>query len=122
VLIAMNELSLKKFASDVAPDGIILYNGSSLPDGFEPSVHVICVPAAEIADIIGSARAANIVMLGALLEETACLTRNTAIAVLEAKVKKVELLEIDRRALAAGRNFIEQQINSGPVSQPDGFA
>jgi 2-oxoisovalerate ferredoxin oxidoreductase beta subunit len=123
ILVAMNELSLRKFAPEVVNDGVILYNGARLPDDFEaPGAQIICIPAAEIADAIGSAKAANIVMLGALLEETGCLSQQTAIGVLEDKVKKIELLEIDRKALAAGRDFIARQLSSGTVSQPDGFA
>jgi hypothetical protein len=42
--------------------------------------------------------------------------------VLEEKVKKLSLLEIDRKALTAGRLFIDEQAHIGAVSQPDGFA
>jgi 2-oxoisovalerate ferredoxin oxidoreductase beta subunit len=122
ILVAMNELSLRKFAPEVASDGIILYNGI-VPEELEISAgRTICVPATEIADMAGSAKAANIVMLGALLEQTRCLTQETALAVLEDKVRSPELLVVDRKALAAGRDFIEHHLGSGPVSQPDGFA
>ncbi len=121
VLVAMNEISLHKFAHEVVPGGLVLYNGDHLPDGVDDSeIHVVCIPAGEISDVIGSPKAANIVMLGALLEATECLSSETAMQVLEAKVKKVQLLEIDRKALAAGRDYIDHQI--GAVSQPDGFA
>ena len=121
VLVAMNEISLHKFAHEVAPGGLILYNGSNLPEDFDDSeVHVVCIPAGEIADVVGSPKAANIVMLGALLEATECLNSETAMRVLEAKVKKAQWLEIDRKALAAGRDYIDHQV--GAVSQPDGFA
>jgi hypothetical protein len=50
------------------------------------------------------------------------LAPGTALSVLEDKVKKVDMLEIDRKALAAGRRFIEEQAHVGAVSQPDGFA
>ncbi len=123
VLVAMNEFSLRKFAHEVPSGGIILYNGSSLPADFTvPEVRVIPIPASEIADKIGSTMATNIVMLGALLEETECLAPGTAMSVLEDKVKKVSLLEIDRKALTAGRLFIDEQAHIGAVSQPDGFA
>jgi 2-oxoisovalerate ferredoxin oxidoreductase beta subunit len=123
VLVAMNEFSLRKFAHEVPSGGIILYNGSSLPADFTaPEVRVIAMPASEIADKIGSTMATNIVMLGALLEETECLAPGTALSVLEDKVKKLALLEIDRKALTAGRLFIDEQAHIGAVSQPDGFA
>jgi 2-oxoisovalerate ferredoxin oxidoreductase beta subunit len=123
VLVAMNEFSLRKFAHEVVSGGVILYNGASLPgDFYAPEVQAVAIPAAEIADKLGSTKAANIVMLGALLEDTECLAPGTALSVLEDKVKKLDLLEIDRKALAAGRRFIEEQAHVGAVSQPDGFA
>jgi 2-oxoisovalerate ferredoxin oxidoreductase beta subunit len=123
VLVAMNELSLHKFAPEVANGGLILYNSDRLPADFAaPGVRVVSIPVAGIADKLGSTKAANIVMMGALLEETECLAPETALGVLEDKVKKLDLLEIDRKALTAGRQFIDQQAHVGAVSQPDGFA
>jgi len=122
-LIAMNEISLRKFAAQVSPGGVILYNRESLPPDFAvpAGVRIICIPASEIADKLGSTKATNIVLMGALLEETECLAAGTAMGVLQDKVKKVELLEINRKALAAGREFIDHQVRIA-VSQPDGFA
>jgi len=123
VLIALNEISLRKFAHQVAPGGLILYNRESLPaDLAMPQARVICLPASEIADKLGSTKVANIVMLGALLEETECLSPETAMGVVETKIKKVDLIEVNRQALAAGRNFVDNQVRVGAVSQPDGFA
>ncbi len=123
VLVAMNEYSLRKFAHEVKSGGVILYNGASLPADFTaPDVQVVAMPASEIADKLGSTKATNIVMMGALLEETECLAPGTALSVLEDKVKKLNLLEIDRKALTAGRLFIDDQAHIGAVSQPDGFA
>jgi 2-oxoisovalerate ferredoxin oxidoreductase beta subunit len=123
VLVAMNEFSLRKFAHEVVSGGTILYNGESVPaDFYAPELQVIAIPAAEIADKLGSTKATNIVMMGALLEETECLAPGTALSVLEDKVKKLDLLEIDRKALTAGRLFIDEHAHIGAVSQPDGFA
>jgi len=121
VLIAMNEPSLRKFASEMRPNGIILYNASRLPDDFEPpEARIICVPASEIADRLGSAKAANVVLLGAVLEETECLACGTAMQALEDKIKKVSMLELNRKALAAGRQYIDHEAHIGAMSQPDG--
>jgi len=123
VLIAMNEISLRKFAHQVSPGGLILYNRDQLPADFAvPQARVICIPAADMADKLGSTKVTNIVLMGALLEETECLAPATAMRVLEAKIKKMDLLELDRHALDAGRNFIDNQVRVGAVSQPDGFA
>lgn len=122
VLVALNEISLKKFASQVAPGGLILYNRDRLPDDFPlPQARIVCLPASEIADKLGSTKATNIVMLGALLEETECLLPATADDVLKTKIKKVEMMDVNRKALAAGREFIDHYVRVGAVSQPDGF-
>ena len=123
VLVAMNEISLRKFAAQVKPGGMILYGRDSLPSDFEiPQAQVVCIPASEIADKLGAAKVANVVIMGALLEETECLSSAKAIKVLEAKVKNPALLELDRKALDAGRVFIDHTVAVGAVTQADGFA
>lgn len=66
-------------------------------------------------------RVANVVMMGALLEQTECLSPDTAMKVLETKVKNEALLEVDRKALDAGRLYIDHTLAIGAVSQADGF-
>ncbi len=123
VLVAMNEVSLRKFAPQVASGGTILYAGERLPEDFSiPQAQVLCIPAAAIADRLGSAKVANVVMMGALLEETECLSSDTALKVLETKVKNAALLEIDRKALDAGRVYVDHAVSIGAVTQADGFA
>jgi len=123
VLIAMNEISLRKFASQIAPGGTVIYGRDRLPDDISiPNAQVVCIPASEIADKLGSAKVANVVMMGALLEETECLHSDTAMKTLEAKVKNQALLELDRKALEAGRLYIDHTVALGAVTQADGFA
>ncbi len=123
VLVAMNEVSLRKFAPQVASGGTILYAGERLPEDISiAQAQVLCIPAAAIADRLGSAKVANVVMMGALLEETDCLSSDTAMRVLETKVKNAALLEIDRKALDAGRNFVDHTALIGAITQADGFA
>ena len=123
VLVAMNEPSLRKFAASVAPGGTIIYGREALPEDFTVSqAQVVCIPASEIADKLGSAKVANVVMMGALLEETECLATSTAMKVLETKVKNPAMLELDRKALEAGRLYIDHTVAIGAVTQADGFA
>jgi len=114
VLVAMNEISLHKFAPQMPRGGLILYNAESLPASFSaPDVKVVCVPAFDIADKLGATKAANIFILGALLGLTGCLPVATAVAVLEATVMNADLLEIDRRALDAGVAFVGEAVPTG---------
>jgi Pyruvate/2-oxoacid:ferredoxin oxidoreductase gamma subunit len=124
VLIAMNEISLRKFAPSMKSGGLVLYNRESLPEGFEaPGAHVVCVPASALADGLGSSKVANVIMLGALLAETNFLPAKTAWAAIETMVGayKKDMLALNRRALAAGSDFIFEKVEVGPVSGPDGY-
>jgi 2-oxoisovalerate ferredoxin oxidoreductase beta subunit len=110
VLIAMNELSLNKFAKQVGPHGTILYNSAKLPAGFPPQRAMIyCVPASEIADGLGTTKATNMVMLGALLELTHTLPKESAFALLKAKVRNLKLLEVDCQAIEKGMECLLKQ-------------
>ena len=110
VLIAMNEVSLHKFARQVGPQGSILYNGAKLPAGFPAQQAMIyCVPASEIADGLGTTKAMNMVMLGALLELTHTLPKESAFAVLKAKVRNTKLFEVDCHAIDAGIECLRKQ-------------
>ncbi len=110
VLIAMNEISLHKFAKQVGPHGAIFYNSAKLPAGFPPQQAMIyCVPAAEIADTLGTTKATNMVMLGALLELTHTLPKESAFALLKAKVRNQKLLEVDCLAIDAGMECLREQ-------------
>lgn len=123
ILIAMNEISLMKFAPSVPQGGLVFYNGAALPSNLEtPAAHIVCVPASQIADALGSPKVANAVLMGALLEETGCLSPETAKCVIENRVKKAEFVEMNRKALDAGRRFIDEEVWVGAESQPDGFA
>ena len=108
VLIAMNEPSLRKFAATVPADGLILYNGAEVPNDLSDlPCQVISVPASSLADKLGSAKVANMVLLGALLEKIGCLDPATALAVIEAKTGKSALLEANRKALEEGRKAVD---------------
>jgi 2-oxoisovalerate ferredoxin oxidoreductase beta subunit len=104
VLLAMNEPSLEKFFKSVDAGGWILYNGDRLPDGCaRGDVNVVVLPFAEIADSIGNPKVGNIVMLGTLLELTNMLTEEQVDKALKRKVKSQRWLELDRKAIEAGR-------------------
>ena len=111
VLVAMNEISLHKFGKLVGAHGSILYNSDKLPPGLPAmEAHIYCIPAAEIADKLGTTKATNMVMLGALLELTHTMPRETAFAVLKAKVRNAKLLEVDCMTIDAGMECLRKQL------------
>ncbi len=106
VLLAMNEPSLKKFAATVQPGGWIIYNGDVYPTECERNdIHILSLPFTQIADELGEARVANMVMLGALLEVTGALPPASVEAALHRLIRHPRWLEIDRGALARGREL-----------------
>jgi 2-oxoglutarate ferredoxin oxidoreductase subunit gamma len=67
-LVAMNRPSLEKFAPSVKPGGVVIINSSLIPvDAKRDDVDELKVPATDIADSLGSVKAANIVALAAFV-------------------------------------------------------
>jgi Pyruvate/2-oxoacid:ferredoxin oxidoreductase gamma subunit len=109
VLVAMNEPSLRKFLPDVEPGGIVLYNTEEpLPDDLRADVRMIARHFTGLADQIGSSKAANIVILGALLEATGILEEKFVLGALKKKVKSQRWFDIDVAAMEAGRREIRE--------------
>lgn len=106
VLVAMNEPSLHKFCESVRPGGWILYNGDAAPDECRRTdVHLLAQPFTHLADELGDGRAANMILLGALLEITGALPQASIDAALRRLVKNVRWLGLDERAVARGREL-----------------
>ncbi len=111
VLLAMNEPSLRKFIATVQPGGWVIYNGTALPgDCARADVHTVALPFTHLGDELGAAKAANIVMLGALLEATEMLTEEQVITALGKLVKSPRWMEIDLAAMARGRQEARKEI------------
>lgn len=104
-VVAMNLPSLVKFENSVRPGGLLIIN-SSLIDikAARNDIDVCYVPANEIAEKLGNAKVANIVVLGAYLEKTKCVASDSVMESLKDMLgqRKAHLLEINRNALAAG--------------------
>jgi 2-oxoisovalerate ferredoxin oxidoreductase beta subunit len=120
VLVAMNEPSLRKFDTKVQPGGWVIYNGDSFPpECARQDVHVLALPFTRIADELGDSRAANMVMLGALLEIKGGLPQASIDAALRRLVSSPRWIQLDHRALARGRELYRealQEVCGGGVS------
>jgi len=85
-LIAMNQMLLDKFAPMVKREGIILVNTSlAEPPRDRPDCKIVEIPANDIAEQLGSSRAANMVMLGAYVQ----LVRPVKMESIKASMKEV---------------------------------
>jgi 2-oxoisovalerate ferredoxin oxidoreductase beta subunit len=112
VLVALNEPSLRKFIRAVEPGGFVLYNSGELPpDCRRADARMIVRPFVEIADGVGDARCGNMVALGALLEAAGVIGQEFIDAALRRVVESERWLDLDHRALAAGRAAAREAVS-----------
>jgi 2-oxoisovalerate ferredoxin oxidoreductase beta subunit len=117
VLLALNEPSLRKFLPLVESGGWVLYNHDAFPAdlALPEGVRALPLPCSALADSLGEARAGNIVMLGALLALTESLPLAAIDRALRHCVKSARWLELDRKALALGRQSALQALSPVPA-------
>jgi 2-oxoisovalerate ferredoxin oxidoreductase beta subunit len=103
VLMALNGPSLERFEETVVPGGVIVYNSTLIANApTRTDVEVLAVPATAIADELGEARSANLVMLGAYLAHTGMFSQAEIDATMEATLKRAAMVELNRQAIARG--------------------
>jgi len=74
ILLAMNEPSYEKFIGRMRDGGTVIVNSSLMSECEYPeSVNVYLIGATDRANAIGNSRAANIVMMGAMIRATGLL-------------------------------------------------
>lgn len=108
VLIAMNLPSLEKFAPLIKFGGLAIVN-SSLIDRFpnRSDISIIKVKANDIANQLGNSKVANMVILGALLEETKVVSGESVMkAFTKLFANKPELVSINQNAMAFGQSHV----------------
>jgi 2-oxoisovalerate ferredoxin oxidoreductase beta subunit len=111
VLVAMNEPSLRKFYKTVRAGGWVIYDGDEFPaDCVRDGVQVFAAPFTRLADEMGNKRAANMVMLGALVEIAEVLPRASIGDALRRLVKNPRWVEVDERALERGRELYSKSL------------
>lgn len=111
--IVMNRPSLDKFESTIVSGGRLFIN-SSLIDRkcTREDIEVYYIPANEIANDLGNARIANMVMLGAFLEATNTVSVDTILNQAFTAVfgeNKAHLKPINKDALEKGAELVRNQ-------------
>lgn len=113
VLIALNRPSLDRFEPHVKPGGLIVYDATMITRGLSRTdLTATAVPATEIAIALGSPRAANVVLLGALLARQPLVSGDAVRAVLEEMVRDPEVRARNAAALDRG----DQAITAVPAT------
>jgi len=118
-LIIMNRPSLDKFQPKLADGGIQLVNSSLVdPELVEKGgrIRTVLVPANELADQVGNARAVNTVMLGAYVAATGMVKLETVEACLAA-VMPAKIVPLNVTALRTGADYALKQLANMPVAK-----
>jgi 2-oxoglutarate ferredoxin oxidoreductase subunit gamma len=108
--IVLNLPSLDKFEPMVKPGGLLVINSSLINRGARrDDLRVVTVPANEIANGLGSARAANMVALGAFLGATRAVSLDAVDALIrDTFAGKPKVIEVNLAALRRGWEIGEQ--------------
>jgi 2-oxoglutarate ferredoxin oxidoreductase subunit gamma len=109
VVLIMNRPSLDKFEPTVKPGGWIFYNTSLIDRKVErDDVNVLEVRANDIAEDVGTSKAANMVMLGAFTKKLATISFETLLAALDAQLhgKSDKVMEMNREAMRRGAALV----------------
>lgn len=105
IAVIMNKPSMLKFGPTMEKGGLMLYNSSLIditPD--RQDITAVGIDCNSIAEQLGNARTANMVMLGAIIQRTGVISIDSAMEALKATFgpKKEHLLPINRQAMEAG--------------------
>jgi 2-oxoglutarate ferredoxin oxidoreductase subunit gamma len=103
-LLVMNQPSLERFGPKVKPGGLIIVNSSLVPIRADrDDCTVIYVKANDLAQKAGTARAANLVMLGTLVGFSKIMDRETIIKMIKKEFKaKAKFIPANVAAFEAG--------------------
>ena len=109
-VIIMNEPSLPKFEPLLKKGGLMIINSSLINSRpTRTDITAVCVPCNEIAEQVGSARVANLVALGAFCKLTGAVEVEGIVHAMKKVFKraKPEMLEINKKALQAGFDYVK---------------
>ena len=111
--VVLNNPSMDKYEPLLQPAGVLVINRSLIvKPASRKDITVIQVPANELATEVGSAKMANVVLLGALLETTKAVSLDSVSKALDehlpAKARK--LLDSNKQALWKGAEVARAQL------------
>ena len=107
ILVAMNRPSLEKFIDFIEPNGLLIIDSDQIPDTPDrKDITIYKIPAKTIAEEIGSATIANMVLLGALVKKTGIVSMETLLASLKTHGKE-KFYESNKLALERGAQYIK---------------
>lgn len=111
VLVAMNLPSLDKFEESVVPGGLIIYDSSLINRAPKRTdVEVMAIPATKMADTLGNTRIANMIILGAYIQRSGVLKKETVLNALPNFLKRKNLVPLNASAIEKGIDYAKENI------------
>jgi 2-oxoglutarate ferredoxin oxidoreductase subunit gamma len=111
-VVAMNLPSLDKFEATLQPGGVLIINSSLISiDARRSDVTVYKVPANDIANELGNAKVANMVVLGALIAATDVVATESAVTAFQKKfASKPKMFAVNEQAIQRGFEYVKQSV------------
>ena len=116
--IVLNQPSMDKFVGKVHPDGIVIYERSTIINPpTRTDIEVLGLPAIEEAHRLTSKQVANVVLLGAFLERRPVVKPENVITALRKVLPphRQHLLSINEQALARGKELAIEALSESAV-------
>jgi 2-oxoglutarate ferredoxin oxidoreductase subunit gamma len=106
-LVAMNYPSLAKFEPAVTSGGLAVLNADLIEGGLDrDDLEVLKVPCVELAREVGSERAANMIMIGAVSARMGILAADDVVYGMKMALKgKDKFFELNQKAIERGAGF-----------------
>lgn len=111
VLMVMNNPSLDKYEATVEPGGQIYVDSTLITRRVaRTDVAAYHIPATQLAADMGNSELANMILLGAILETTDCLSGEHLLGALKKVIpaRKADMLEVNLRAIELGRKAVRE--------------
>ena len=109
--ITLNQPSLDKFEPHVKPNGLIMYEKSTIiRPPVRNDVEIVCIPAIEEAEKMKKKQVANMIMVGALLEKRPIVKLENIISALKKVLpeRHHHLIPLNEKALLRGKELVHE--------------
>ena len=108
VVMVMNNPSLDKYENMVAPGGKLFVDSALIGRKVDrDDIDVYYIPATQLAKDMGAPTLANMILLGAIVKETGCVSWENFEAGLRHAVppRHADLIDLNLKAIEIGRNY-----------------
>lgn len=112
ILVAMSQVALDRYLSRLRPGGILILVSDTVQRPDREDATILEIPALRMAQEIGAAIAANMVVLGCLTELSALISHADLVDAIRSVVPE-PTIDLNLKAAESGREWAAQTLDSG---------